>query len=357
MPAAKTVSWAKLRVGIMAIVAMVILGVLIFLLTGSSGLFTRTATLLTFMNDSAGMATGATVRLNGILIGTIENVSLSGEKDPQRFVRIEMTVRRELLAQIPEDSLAGISASNLLGDKFINIEKGKATVVVKDGAEIRSLVARDIPELMNQSANILGDFQKMVKRFDLLFADIEAGKGNLGKLIRDEELYNRMNSLADEAQKTIVAVRTGNGTLAKLLYDDSVYMEARATIKKINDMVDELQAGNGTAGKFLKDPAIYDEARKTLAEARKMLEEVNAGKGTVGMMLKDGQLYRQVNQTIAKVDQTLDKLNSGQGTLGQLLVNPQMYESLNGAMGEFQSLAKDIRANPKKFLRIKLGLF
>jgi phospholipid/cholesterol/gamma-HCH transport system substrate-binding protein len=38
-------------------------------------------------------------------------------------------------------------------------------------------------------------------------------------------------------------------------------------------------------------------------------------------------------------------------------VNPQLYQELNSTTREFQSLAKDIRANPKKFLRIKLGLF
>ena len=31
-------------------------------------------------------------------------------------------------------------------------------------------------------------------------------------------------------------------------------------------------------------------------------------------------------------------------------MNPQLYDTLNGATREFQSLAKDIRANPKKFL-------
>jgi phospholipid/cholesterol/gamma-HCH transport system substrate-binding protein len=40
-----------------------------------------------------------------------------------------------------------------------------------------------------------------------------------------------------------------------------------------------------------------------------------------------------------------------------LLVNRQMYDSLNGATSELQQLLKDIRANPKKFLRIKLALF
>jgi phospholipid/cholesterol/gamma-HCH transport system substrate-binding protein len=38
-------------------------------------------------------------------------------------------------------------------------------------------------------------------------------------------------------------------------------------------------------------------------------------------------------------------------------VNPQLYESLNGSSKEMSELLKDFRANPKKFLRIKLGLF
>src|SRR5262249_52465437 len=48
MPEAKKVSWAQLRVGIMAAVAMAILGVLIFLLTGSGDLFARYGTIYTY---------------------------------------------------------------------------------------------------------------------------------------------------------------------------------------------------------------------------------------------------------------------------------------------------------------------
>ena len=122
-------------------------------------------------------------------------------------------------------------------------------------------------------------------------------------------------------------------------------------------MLDDLQQGRGTAGKLMKDPQVYDEAQQTLTEMRKLTQELNAGKGTAGKLLKDDQLYKQFTELAAKLDTTIDRINSGQGTVGQLLVNPQMYEAMNGAMREFQSLAKDIRANPKKFLRIKLAIF
>jgi len=68
-------------------------------------------------------------------------------------------------------------------------------------------------------------------------------------------------------------------------------------------------------------------------------------------------LSNQLKATLGKVDSIIDKVASGQGTLGQLLVNQQLYDNLNGATREMHLLMKDFRANPKKFLRIKLGLF
>ncbi|MCC7341020.1 MAG: hypothetical protein IT170_08040, partial [Bryobacterales bacterium] len=74
--------WAQLRVGIMAIVALVILGTLIFLLTSGGSLFRNTVPRYTYMGDSGAMAQRSPVRLNGRVIGSVKNVSLSGDKTP-----------------------------------------------------------------------------------------------------------------------------------------------------------------------------------------------------------------------------------------------------------------------------------
>src|SRR5438874_12256287 len=105
MPDPKKVSWAQLRIGIMAAVAMAILGVLVFLLTGTGGIFTSTATLYTYMDDSAAMATSTPVRLNGITIGKIDKIDFSGLKEKGKIVVIRMEVEKNRLPQIPEDSL------------------------------------------------------------------------------------------------------------------------------------------------------------------------------------------------------------------------------------------------------------
>jgi phospholipid/cholesterol/gamma-HCH transport system substrate-binding protein len=353
----KKVRWSQLKVGVLGLAAFLILAVLIFLLTSSRGFFQKTALLHTFMDDASGMAEGTPVRLNGFTIGSLDRIELIKSAEPKRAVEFIMKVQEKFLPQIPVDSVAGISAANLLGDKFINITKGRNALTVKDGAELKSLQAQDIPELMAQSANLLQTFQTIVNRLDSLLAGVEAGKGNIGKLLKDDELYNRLNGIASEGQNLLADVRKGQGTISKLIYDDALYQEIRSPIKRVDALLADLQAGHGSAGKLLKDPALYDDAKASLGEIRALLADLNAGKGTAGKLLKDDALHQRLEELVAKFNGTIDKINSGQGTLGQLVVNPQLYDSLNGATREFQSLAKDMRANPKKFLTIRLALF
>jgi phospholipid/cholesterol/gamma-HCH transport system substrate-binding protein len=353
----RKVRWSQLKVGVVGLAAFMILAVLIFLLTSSKGFFQKTANLRTFMDDASGLAEGTPVRLNGFTIGSLDKIQLIAGSEPKRSVEFIMVVQEKFLRQIPVDSVASISAANLLGDKFLNITKGRAAETVKNGAEIKSLQAQDIPELMAQSANLLQTFQSIVNRLDSLLAGVEAGKGNIGKLLKDEELYNRLNGIAIEGQNLLTDVRKGQGTISKLIYDDALYQELRSPIKRIDALLAELQAGNGSAGKLLRDPALYDEAKASLAEIRGLLGDLNAGKGTAGKLLKDDILHKRLEELVAKFNGTIDRINAGQGTLGQLVVNPQLYDSLNGATREFQSLAKDMRANPKKFLTIRLQLF
>jgi phospholipid/cholesterol/gamma-HCH transport system substrate-binding protein len=346
-----------LKVGLVALAAMAIAVTLIFLLTSSKGILHRNVPLRTYMDDASAMQDGTPVRLNGITIGYLESLRLTDSPDPKRAVEFNLMVDERNLPDIPVDSHTGIAAANLLGDKFINITKGSSKQHVRPGDELQSLQAQDIPQLMAQMAGVLQSFQGIVVRVDGLLAGVEQGKGNLGLFLKDRELYDRLNGIGAEAQQLLSDVRTGRGTLSKLIYDDELLQDLHKPLNRIDAILADLQKGEGTAGKLLKDPAFYDEARQSLTQIRSLLTDLNAGKGTAGKLLKDEALHRQVGELLAKVNTTMDKLNGGQGTLGQLLVNPQLYQELNGLTGELQGLAKDIHTNPKKFLRIKLGLF
>jgi len=349
------IRWSQLRVGLLALAAIAIAITLIYLLTSSKGFFKHFEALRTYMDDASAMQVGTPVRLNGISVGYLDSLRLTN--DPQRPVEFIMMIEDSNLPQIPVDSTTDIAASNLLGDKFINITKGRSPEHVKPNAVLASAQSKDVPQLMAQMANLLQSFQGIVGRVDNLLEGVEEGKGNLGLILKDRELYDRLNGIASEGQKLLAEVRSGNGTAHKLIYDTEIYDDFHRSLGRVDAILADLQAGQGTVGKALKDPALFDETRQALTEIRGMLADLNAGKGTAGKLLKRDDFYQRVDTLTAKITSTIDKINAGQGTIGQFVVNPAFYDDLNGATRELQGLAKDMRTNPKKFLRIKLSLF
>lgn len=357
MPSPKKVAWSQLKVGLLALVSLIILAVLVVLLTGKDNPFLKRTVVYTYMGDSAAMTEGSGVRLNGLLVGKVKQIGLSGESDPQRVVRMVLEIDQAYMDKIPADSEIGFSAENMLGAKFLNIKRGQSKELLKPGGELKAKDDKDFLEVVQSALPLLDSLRIILGRVDKIVASVEAGKGSIGKLLTDEQLYRNLNLTVADVQKITSSVASGGGTFGRLLHDDSLYDDVRRTISRLDSMMSELQAGQGTAGKLLKDPSLYDELKKSSSEIRVMLADLNAGKGTAGKLLKDQALHDRLLLSLDKMNSTIDKLNAGQGTLGQLMVNPALYENLSATTAEFKSFMKDFRANPKKFLTIQLKLF
>jgi phospholipid/cholesterol/gamma-HCH transport system substrate-binding protein len=345
----------------MAMVAFAILALLLFLLTGNKSLFSDEVTVYTYLDDSAAITEGSAVRLNGIQIGSIAKVGLSGENKPNRIIRLDLLVDAASVRSIPEDSQAAVGAENLLGTKYINIKMGKAAKPLAPGGELRSLDTREFQDLVNAAYPSLLSLQRIVERVDNIVSVVETGKGSIGKLLVDDELYQRLVTTVAEMQKVAASIASGKGTVGKLLYDETLYDEVRNSIKRLDSVVADLQqdfrSGQGTAGKLLKDPALYNELKDTVAEVRKTVDAINKGQGTAGKLIYDDALHANINKLVLDLDKTVTTINSGHGTMGQLMTNPALFDSINGTMKEMNSFMVDFRKNPKKFLTIQLKLF
>ena len=356
--------WAELRVGVMAIVALSLLAYLIFLITGGGGLFRSTSIIYTYMGDTGDLASGAPVRLNGIVVGKINNVTLSGSNDPGRTIQVEMEIDNKFLSAIPDDSVAAIDAGNLLGTKYISVTKGHSPQHVQPRGELKSANTAEMTELFQQGNNALAALQDVAKKADVLLGDVMSGKGTIGKLLVDPTMADKAVSLLDEAHKLLSALNSNKGTIPKWLNDEGLYNDVHGTLARLNDLMDGLQQGQGTLGKVLKDPSMYNDTQATIndlhkvvASIQKTVDGINAGQGTVGQLLKNDDIHNELQTSLRELNAVLDKINNGKGTIGMLMNDPALYESLNGATDELHGLLKDFRGNPKKFLRIKLGLF
>jgi phospholipid/cholesterol/gamma-HCH transport system substrate-binding protein len=276
-----------------------------------------------------------------------------------------MEVRREMLPEIPVDSQAAIAAANLLGTKYINIKKGKGRETVQPGGEIASLDTREFDEVVQQGYSAIAGLNLMVNKLNGVVDQIQTGKGSIGKLLVDETIYNRALAIANEADKLMATLNTGlnsdKGTLGRLMNQDDIYQDARSMISRLQALTDSLNenlnSGQGTVSKLLKEPELYNDFRATIGDVRETLASLNRGEGTAGKLLKSDELHEQIKGTLARMDGLLDKVSNGGGTVGALLNNPELYQSLDETSRELQTLLRDFRANPKKFLTIQLKLF
>src|SRR6202034_4071422 len=241
-------TWARLKVGILAIFAMSILAVLIFLITGQTNIFEHQVMVYTYMADAAALTTGAPVNLDGIPIGKVKAIRLSGSKDPMRLVRIEMQVPEHDLKDIPSDSLASISSANVLGTKYINIKSGKSTTPVTANQELPSVNTGELQDLVQQGFGVMSSLQDTVQRVDKIVGSVENGNGSIGKLLVDETLYNNLLQILAQVRGLADTLNSDKGTLGILLNNRELYDNVRATLSRVDTMLQDLQAGQGTAG-------------------------------------------------------------------------------------------------------------
>lgn len=358
MPSKEKVGMAQFKVGILGIVALACVTLLIFLLTGNTQFFKSLIYLHVYTSDAAGLTSGAPVRINGIQAGTVKTVALSGETNPARTIKVDLAVDQDMLKQIPVDSIASIASDNLLGSsKFLQITKGTRPETVQPGATLKSAGTQQFDALVQQGFGVLDSLQAVLAKVTDIVNSIEVGKGTIGKLLVDETLYNSLQATVSQVQLLATTLNSKNGTIGRLVNDTELYDQAESVITRLDAITQQLQQGQGTAGLLLKDRKLYDDVTKSVDQLNTILANLNAGKGTAGELLHDDKLARQLSATLGKIDATLDKVNSGEGTIGQLLVNPQLYDNANGTTRELHELLKDFRANPKKFLSIKLHIF
>jgi phospholipid/cholesterol/gamma-HCH transport system substrate-binding protein len=339
------------------LVATITLGILIFLMTGSTGLFTKKIMLRSYFDSAQGLRQGAPVRLQEVDIGNVQSIRIVPDRRATP-VEVRMKVGTRYLSNLRRDSVVSLRTAGVLGETFVDIDSTKSKKgEVQDGDELPTVEKPALEDVVETSQATLVNMQLLLQRADRILGAVESGEGSIGKLLKDDELYRRLNTTVREVQSITEQVSSGKGSIGKFLYDDQLYAKANTTVDKLNALLDEVNSGRGTLGKFVKDEALYNNARDLTAKANRMVDDVNAGKGTFGKLTKDEALAAKIDSTVTKLDKMVGRLEAGQGTAGKLLADPALFNNANSMLVETRSLVQAIREHPKTYLTIHMKIF
>lgn len=338
MPSARRVRWAQIRVASVAIVALVILGVLISLITGGT-LFQAKAKLYLYIPDATGLAKGSPVRVDGVDIGVVESVGFSGSTDPSQIIRVRMSVEKSRLRSINADSVAQISNDTLIGDKFVDISSGSSPAHIPENGALRFKAQPDLMRTVD-----LEQLEQELRLVDGTLGDIEAGRTQLGKFVIGDEVYASMRRRLTELQNTLRRATATNSELGNLIYTDALYQKIRSPLTRLDEQIAYIQSGQGGLGQLLRDPAQFEQLRATLLDLQKSITATRTAD-----FIQSDDSYVSWTKTLTSLADQVDAINQS-----RMLNATDLYEEWDGSLRQIQATMSEFHRNPAKYMRVQI---
>ena len=361
MPSQQEVRWSQLKVGLIVLIATVVLVTLLFLMTSSSGLglFSKKIMVTTYFENSAGLKEGAAVNLQGVTIGAVKSVTVSSAPERKLTpVQVVMKLDTKYKTDLKKDSKASLSTVGVLGDTVVDINSQYSVGgPLENGDELKTLETPNLQDVVKASQGTIESLNVILAKMNSIVDNLQTGKGSIGQLINNPDLYNKANATVDELHTLAKNLNSGKGTVGKLMNDDRLYNRIDDMVGRLDTITANLQAGQGSAGKLLTDQTLYTNLNATVANANQLLNDANQGKGALGLLAKDPQFRQQLQDTITKVNSLITGIDEGRGTLGKLATDDQAYTNLNKLLTESTTLVTTIRQDPRKYLTIHLKIF
>ncbi len=296
----------ELKVGIAIVVSLLIffLGTRFF---EDIPLFKGTYTLNTEFSDARGMITGNAVRISGVKIGSVLDVSLNPATNR---VGIEMRINSKF--RVPEGSTTEITGIDALGAVQLVINPGPIeNNAVPDGGFIEGVEETDIftsltdkaPQLIGQVDSVLTGLDQTLNNADIL---MEPGG----------DLQVMLHSLKNSAASVEHLLRKERSRLSNVLAN-------------VDTLTTELSSLSGTAS---------DSLALITGNMNALMEQLSYS-------------LDSIDSTLYSLDSVLGKIDRGDGTLGMLVNDPNLYYRIDSTVTNMNALLVDLKENPVRYMR------
>ena len=341
----------EMIVGFFFIVAIAFLGYFTIILNPESGLDKKYERVVKFDENTGNLKDGANVRIKGVLVGRVSQVSMS---EDYQSVLVKLNFDKK--PKIFKDYKIKVIVSSLLGGEYLDIhigtpaagELGESEVLkgeaprdlMGDAAEvvfeIRNSLEKD--KLMDRLANILKNLEASSTEMTKVFTHISEGKGTLGKLIYDEGVLTKIEEALAPFKEAGLSVQKA-GDKVGLAAD-----ELKDFGSNLNGVMDDAKKGKGLLGKVLYDEKTWGEFEASIANFKSFSEKLNSSDNTVGKILADkGEIYNEFKDFVANLSEISDKINSGKGTLSQLINDDEAYNDLKAILKDGKKTLNEVQ--------------
>jgi len=246
----------KMKLGIFISLGIAVFILAIYFIGEKQQLFRSTFRLSGVFKDVAGLQAGNNVRLSGINVGTIDNVTIISDTS----VRVVILVDENTRKFIKKDAVASIGSEGLMGNKVLIINPGTGRKeIIEDNDTIATTQPTEIDEIMKSLKTTIDNTSSITGDLAKIATNIESGKGTIGRLMMDKSWRQNIETTILNLKEGSVGFRVFMDKADEL---DEILTSLKTTIDNTSNITNDLskisssiESGRGTIGRLLMDPS------------------------------------------------------------------------------------------------------
>ena len=298
-------------------VGLVGLGILILLFFGIKFLkgidiFNKEVSYNVLYKDVSGMHESNYIYLNGMKVGYIKDIKALDNRAENFLVTISISSK----VNMTKDSKIVLFNADMLGSKALRLELGHG-------------------ELLHKGDTITGEIE--VGMLDKLGTAITPMAENLDSILSaTKSILNQQNR--DNIQRTLANLESTSRKLNDISQQfdgliDSEKKKIKNIIANTESITTNLKDNNERLSNIISR---IDQITDTVAQAN------------------IGSTLSETSRTIERLNKVLGIIENGKGNLGLLINDEGLYRNLNESARKLDALIEDIKANPKKYVKISV---
>lgn len=248
---------ANAKLGIFIFLGSALLIILIFLLGNKDQLFTSTFSINAYFKNTEGLRNGAPVRFGGIDVGAVKGISIVN--DTTGRVVVSMRIKDDVRRFIKKDSRASIETEGLVGNKVVMISMGSESAdEISEGGIILSKEPLSFADIIAETQGIMAYTKEMTKNLSEIVYKVNEGKGTIGKIINDNQLYDAATNLTKSADVSMTSLTNDmKGVIG--LFDElgrgvqDVVNNVNGIVTRIDTVLQGVSEGRGLLGSLVSD--------------------------------------------------------------------------------------------------------
>lgn len=239
------------KIGIFVFVGLFFFIFFLYIASGNESLFRSTSSYKITVQNSKGLFEGSFISINGIKAGNISKIEMVNNK-----IILTLNIRKKYSKFINQSSVATKNTKGLLGDKYISIKTLKEAPSLEEGSFLQYNKGIDILEIIsshdellvnistffNEASKFLSkinkaesdgklihelstitkqarkifskennqEIKKILKHTKNILKKIDTGKGSVGILINDKDLYNQIYQFFDREESGFLNLFMGS---------------------------------------------------------------------------------------------------------------------------------------------------